>query len=630
MPRTNLSCAAARLAALALTALGAAGPLSGPLLGAPAQEPDTTSITADGAELVARDARIGFDRRSAAFARVDLDELEPGDHGRTAALMALGAAGSVEARGRLVQETGPGRLTKERGAAAYALGELRGRIGDGLEVLIQLTADDEPTVARAALVALVRSGEAEGRSRVAKIAGGEDSLADEARRILAHRADPTHADPPASFRILYAYRWDAARNYGVVDGKVWGAALMEELADNEVFLEALVLQLVRDIELDDANDHLLEILFEGERAQRIITATEMMPFEVEALVDAGVWRPADWKEWKWLVLTVLHEELQSIFPRTLNLSIDEPVTRPIAAGLLQSTSDRYEELLLKAFEDDDPRNRAYAAYAVGASESTDFIPRLKELCTDPVAWTRANAIVALIRMKSQTGVERALDILAVPFDQREPLISSYLFEALSRAAPDPEVLLFLQEIVSDLSGPDLAAADSILLLHRVPRDTAVLRRELPLMNPTTPEAVRGIRALGQQPSSRDRRLLVRLFPRESAINANLELASALARAGHRSVEQLLQAAIWKLDWNLSILAAGVVVQTYGMPTLVAWAVTPPADVTDEDVRRVGYAVGEWGGMPSLEELRRALGTTGGAELPALQGAVLGALAARTR
>ena len=53
-------------------------------------------------------------------------------------------------------------------------------------------------------------------------------------------------------------------------------------------------------------------------------------------------------------------------------------------------------------------------------------------------------------------------------------------------------------------------------------------------------------------------------------------------------------------------------------------------MTDEDVRRLGYAIGEWGGMPAVEELRKQLGTTAGAELPALQGAVLGALAARTR
>ncbi|MEM9382465.1 MAG: HEAT repeat domain-containing protein, partial [Planctomycetota bacterium] len=567
---------------------------------------------------------------SAAFARVDLDELEPGDHGRTAALVALGAAGSVEARSRLVQETSSDRLAKERGAAVYALGELGERVGDAVEVLEQLTVDDDPSVAVAAMVALVRSGVPEGRSRVAKIARGEGPFADEARRILAHRADPTHADVPAPYRILYAYRWDAGRNYGVIDGRVWGAALMEELAGNEAFLEGLVLQLTRDIDLDHAKDHLLKILFEGERAQRIITATEMMPFEVEALIDAGVWRPADWKEWKWLVLTVLHEELQSIFPRTLELAIDEPVTRPIAAGLLQSADDRYEELLLKAFEDEDARNRAYAAFSVGASESTDFIPRLKELCDDPAPWTRANAIVALIRMKSQTGVERALDVLAVPFEEREPLIASYLFEALSRAAPDAEILLFLQQVGPQLSGPDRAAADSILLLNRISRETDVLLRELPLMVPTTPEAVRGIRALGRRPSSKDRRLLARLFPRESAINANLELASALARAGHRSVEPLLQAAVWRLDTDLSILAAGVVVQTYGMPTLVAWAVSPPAEVTDEDVRRVGYAIGEWGGMPALEDLRESLGTTGGAELPALQGAVMGALASRTR
>ncbi|MEM9383008.1 MAG: hypothetical protein AAGB93_23870, partial [Planctomycetota bacterium] len=69
MSRTQPPRAAALLVPLALAA--AAPIASAPTLAALAQEPDATSIEADGAALVARDARIGFDRRSAAFARVD-------------------------------------------------------------------------------------------------------------------------------------------------------------------------------------------------------------------------------------------------------------------------------------------------------------------------------------------------------------------------------------------------------------------------------------------------------------------------------------------------------------------------------------------------------------------------------
>ncbi|MEM9800836.1 MAG: HEAT repeat domain-containing protein [Planctomycetota bacterium] len=582
------------------------------------------------ADFVARDARVEFDRRSAAFARADIEDLEPGDHGRAAALVALGAAGSVEGRGRLMSEISRAADPKEQLAAIYALGELRAALGPGLETLVELTKDADPTVADAAIVALLRSGNDAGRSEVASIASRGGERAEAARSALAYQADPSRSELPLAFRDLYELRWDAARSYGLVDGEVWSSALLRELENDDVFLEALVLHLARDLELEGAKDHLLELLFEGENAQRVIAATRMMPREVESLVDAGVWRPADWKEWKWLVLTIMHDELQAMFPRTLALAVGQPVTTPMAAGLLHGREDGYEDLLLDAFRDEDPRNRAYAAYSVGASGSDDFIPRLEELCEDPIGWTRANAIGALIRMGSQRGVERALDVLAVPYAEREENIGSYLFEVLARAAPDREVMRFVEEVAPRLTGFDRAAADSILVLNGGLVDTETLLRELPLMNPTTPEAIRAARALGRRPGAKEQKLLARLFPREGAINMNLELAGALARSNHRSAEPLLQAAVWRLPWNVSVLAAAVVRRTYGERTLIAWAVDPPPSATDEDVRRLGYAIGEWGAMPAVEALRRTLGTTGGAELPALQGAVLGALASRTR
>jgi hypothetical protein len=51
----------------------------------------------------------------------------------------------------------------------------------------------------------------------------------------------------------------------------------------------------------------------------------------------------------------------------------------------------------------------------------------------------------------------------------------------------------------------------------------------------------------------------------------------------------------------------------------------PLGCTKEDVRRVGYALGLWGGIPALRELTTKLRSGD----PALQGALLGALASRT-
>ena len=55
---------------------------------------------------------------------------------------------------------------------------------------------------------------------------------------------------------------------------------------------------------------------------------------------------------------------------------------------------------------------------------------------------------------------------------------------------------------------------------------------------------------------------------------------------------------------------------------------PPASASSNDLRRVGFAIGEWGGVAALEDLARDLHYASGH--PALQGAFLGALSARTQ
>ena len=605
----------------------AAGALVVPAVGAQEAAPPR----GDGLELFERNERTDFDRRSASIAREDFDDLDPGAPGRGVALLTLGAAGAVDARALMLEEAGPSRDPEDRLAAIFALGEMGTRIGPAIDALVDLSSDEDPTLRTAAMVALIRTGTDAGRQRVAEIAFGSDRRAREARELLAFAADPRSADIPTAYRRLYLLRWDAARVYGFVDGEVWAAALLAELTDNEAFLEALTLQLVLDLKIRESKDHLLEALLGGGGVRRIIVSAQQMPIIVETMIESGVWRPADWKEWKWLMLTILHEELAYLFPRTIRMAVAQPATEAPAVALLQAKDGRFGDLVERALTNEDPSVRALTAFALGASGNADYVQRLTEVSTDPVAWVRANAIGALVRLGAPVGVVKAGQILAVPPDQREPRMASYLFQVFERAAPDGDVLEFLQQIAPRVEGTDRAAVDAILLLHsREPVDTKVLRRELPGMAPTAPEAIIGARALSKRPGARDLRVMARLFPREKAVDMNLELASGLARSGHRSVEPMLQRAVWELPWNLSVLAAGVVKATYGQRTLISWAVNPPVDATEEDVRRLGYAIGEWGGMPAVDELRKRMNATSGADLPALQGAILGALASRTR
>ncbi len=619
-------------------ALGLFSSLLGlPFAAAPAssavQTVDSVSVET-GADYVARDARLTFDKRSADFARLDLDDLLPGDYGRSTAIVALGASGSVRARSYLLEETALGRLPLERASAAYGLGELgvQGLDTPSLGHLVEMLEDPDPIVQEATLVALVRTDSDVARQAVARVAGSAGELSSEARQVLAHHIDPRGTEPPRCYRKLYQLRWGAGRTYGLVDGKVWGATLMNELASNKLFLEAMTLLLARDLDFPGAKDHMLEILIEGEGAPRIVEAAQLMPTEMEMLVDSGVWMPQDLKEWRWLVLTILNEELFSKFPQTLlkSMRLENSPTRWIASGLLYREDRQFKEILDEGLNSEDPSSRAYSAYAAAAVELDDYLGKLKEMCDDPHPWVKANAIAGLIRMGSQIGAERAMDILAIPPDERPEQLSSLLFEVLERAAPDPDVMRFVETIARTLDGADRASADSLLLIHGGLIDSTILRRQLPLLSPIMPEAHRGVRGLSRNSNSEDIKLLARMFPREAAPKMNAELAVALAKAAHRAPEPLLQAAVWTLPYNQSVLAAGCVRATYGEATLLDWVVDPPPSAEKEDIRRLGWAIGEWGGVPAVQALQRRLGTTSGAELPALQGAIFGAYAARTR
>jgi hypothetical protein len=249
---------------------------------------------------------------------------------------------------------------------------------------------------------------------------------------------------------------------------------------------------------------------------------------------------------------------------------------------------------------------------------------------DPDPWVRANAIGALIRMGVLEAASEATELLGRPAAERPPQVSEYLFEVLARAAPDPEVLQFLDTLADFLSGLDRAAADSILLVHGVARDATAVRAQLPALNPESPLAARCAEGLAREPRPQDLRLLAQMFPRQQAAALNLELAAGLANAGHRAPRELLEAAVWRLPFDESVLAAGVVHRVYGLETLLTWINDPPVSATPADVRRLGFAVGAFGGLTAVERLKRELGTRGGTERPAVQGAVLGALCAKTR
>jgi hypothetical protein len=142
-------------------------------------------------------------------------------------------------------------------------------------------------------------------------------------------------------------------------------------------------------------------------------------------------------------------------------------------------------------------------------------------------------------------------------------------------------------------------------------------------------AVRLVRALRGQSRPEDLVVLRRLFPSVSEDRAlDRELVLALYDHSDPEMMPILRAGLWSSDKDMSLLAGGLMVQAVGVIALIQELRVPPASATSRDLRRVGFAIGEWGGVAALEDLARELRWSSGE--PALQGALLGVLSTRTQ
>ena len=118
-----------------------------------------------------------------------------------------------------------------------------------------------------------------------------------------------------------------------------------------------------------------------------------------------------------------------------------------------------------------------------------------------------------------------------------------------------------------------------------------------------------------------------IFPVEDDRDVNVELALGLIKIRDPAVIPVLRAALWRDrdPWNRSCLAAALLIDVAGIDALREEVLRPKLNVSTRDRRRVGFALGQFGGVEEVEHLAAQLS----AGDPALQGALLGALAART-
>ncbi len=602
---------------------GPPGECAPPHLAAPAEGQESWSATLE------RDGRLGFPPKSATAALLALENPLLGPDERGAALVALGAAGAT-ARRRTLESWASEGQGYDRVGAILGLGELGSELGDSDLLLVELMAVDDPLVAEAALLALLRTGLPGWRELAEGIAADESHrLATVAAKLVDFVTDPASAQPTAAIVILFDMRWTAAKRYGTVDGRAWNVTLLELLADDSRFLDQVVLPSAAEIDRAGVKDHLLQLLIEPGGIWHVRAAVRAMPREVDRMLDAKVWIPTEEAQWEAMLDEALKSGVTPLTPTLLQRAVRFRRLSPTAAALSAKGDTRLEDLVVAALGAEQPELRWRAAHGIGAAGLAHLLPRLVSLEDDPDPLVASTARVARLLLGDQAPHKYLKDLFSSRDGEarREERIAAR--EALARAGRSGNLSAFIQDLSEHSRGLDRADLLAILALRGRKIDGGELRDAYPLAQPGSPTALRLLDGLGRMPAPADLAFLVELFPRDGDRATNVVLARSLIRNGHRKVEPILQAAVWSEPWNRSVLAAAVARESSGLRILLHWIIKPPPEATSEDIRRLGFAIGEWGGLEAVDELRSILGGVAGADRPALQGALLGALSART-
>ena len=133
-----------------------------------------------------------------------------------------------------------------------------------------------------------------------------------------------------------------------------------------------------------------------------------------------------------------------------------------------------------------------------------------------------------------------------------------------------------------------------------------------------------VRGLGEFADQADVAQMRRMFPSGDAA-LDRELARELVLKRDPLGMRIVRAAIWNRPWHQGVLAALLLAEVEGLASLHSELQSPPPLTSAADLRRLGFALGLIGGLQEVERLALRRNSAD----PALQGAYLGALAART-
>jgi len=572
-------------------------------------------------ELLERNERLAFTRLSGKEARRAAAAGELDEEERAAAVMAVGCTEPQPVRERpWLEGLARGGSELERRAAVLALGEF----GEGAEaVLEELLEDPDPLLRGCAQLALLRTGRPAGRREVELVAAQGGEAGRQASELLVLVGDPAGSRPNEIAELWLDLRWRAARRYGLVDGASWSTRLLEGLLGDPRFLEAVILGSVADSTVHGVKDFLLSRLVEKAGPNEMRAAVVSMPDEIASMVEAGLWQP-DPRHWQLLLEEIDRQHNEDDSLALLSLALDVPAVE-VHALLLIARAGLPEPLLglEEQWPDLSPRERRLALEAwalVGDSEALGF---MKEFEDEPDPEVRAWMLVARARLGDLAShaemKERLLD-----FEHEEHAAT---LQAVLEQSEAPLAQTYLEQLLEVATGEEHLRVARALAEAGVARGRAALAEDVAGGFPPGMEGARCVRALTGRDASTQIDLLREHFPVENDLVLNIALALAIVEAEDDLALRYVRHALWNSPFDMSVLAGLVIVRMQGLYGLRDELNRAPVDATVEDLRRVGFALGTWGGIAEVDDLVRRQGLL--PKSPVLQGALLGALGRRT-
>lgn len=622
-----------RFALALLVALGAALTLgASPVRSTPAQDLPVGAEEVVDASLLAPEhwsELLAFDREASfvedtAF-KATLVRDAPTASERAAAIYALSRSGNPAAlrviRGLYGRVRGP-----EEVAVVFALSEQRplpldllldvGKLGSVEHlghVAVGLVLSDDPQAADAVL-------------RMEFPGTPLGYVIDDARRF---DADPTSARGVAPLGDYLELRRQAAMRFGRVGGEPWRARRLRELENDEDWLARLIVPLGARVDRPWTKDHLLTTLLERPRPSTYTACVESMGEPLVRLVESGLWAPADAQQWHLLLDAVEDSTVTAGFAGILQRAARSDMPPEIrqraaclsfAAGLVDTSDATVRDLL----DTGDLDQKEMALRSIADSPVVDSLA-IFDPFLEPEAEPRlrAVALVGVLARSPNVVADRVRQGLVEDETLRLPLTRELVrrsvvpttASALLLASTIPSIPFELGlDVHAALARQGVGTTPGQALGSALSRgvDGPVAARALLALDPLSPLV------------AQDAAVDALLYARDDALT--LVAGRLLVEARHPIGISLLRRSLWIRDVPVSQLAAGYLIEQEGTSALERETDSPPSWARDEDLRRLGLALGEWGGYGLVQRLARRRNVRD----PVLQGAYLGALASRTR